>query len=231
MGTPRPVPAALAAVAVLCATVAPACLPPPDHRQRSAAAVRADAPVLAAEVTRVPPEKLGVTLRAGCPVPAERLRLIRMNHWGFDGRVHRGELIAHRDAVAPLLEVFGRAFEDRFPIRRMRVMAAYDGDDLAAMADDNTSAFNCRPVTGDPGKQSRHSWGLAVDINPVENPYVDVSGVVHPEAGRAHLRRDPDRPGTVTGDGVVATAFREAGWSWGGRWSHPDYQHFSDDGG
>ncbi|MFJ3922162.1 M15 family metallopeptidase [Streptomyces sp. NPDC090022] len=184
-------------------------------------------PVLAAAVTDVPPGKLGASHGPGCPVPPERLRLIRMNHWGFDGQVHRGELIAHQDAVAPLIQAFGQAFEARFPIRRMRVMAEYGGDDLRSMADDNTSAFNCRPVVGDPGKLSRHAWGDAVDINPVENPYVDVSGTVHPPAGRDYLRREPVRLGMIDGGGVVVRAFGAVGWYWGGRWSNPDYQHFS----
>ncbi|WP_329376314.1 M15 family metallopeptidase [Streptomyces sp. NBC_01351] len=225
----RPAYASLTAAALLCASATPGCSARPQHQPR--VPVRAAAPVLSAEVTDVPQAKLGTTLRPGCPVTADRLRLIRVNHWGFDGTVHRGELIVHRDAVEPLLHVLGRAFEARFPIRRMRVMAEYGGDDAAAMADDNTSAFNCRPVTGDPGKRSRHSWGLAVDFNPVENPYVDVRGVVHPAAGRAHLRRDPVRPGMITEDGAVATAFREVGWHWGGDWSNPDYQHFSSNGG
>ncbi|MFJ3876015.1 M15 family metallopeptidase [Streptomyces sp. NPDC090077] len=221
----RPVSACLTAAAVLCAGTAPGCAPSAPEP------VRVPVRSLAAEVSRVPAEKLGTTLRQGCPVPAERLRLVRMNHWGFDGKVHRGELVVHQDAVEPLLYVFGRALAARFPIRRMRVAAEYGGDDLAAMAADNTSAFNCRPVTGDPARRSRHSWGLAVDVNPVENPYVDRHGTVHPPAGRAHLRRDPDRPGTITEDGVLVEAFRRVGWHWGGDWwSAPDYQHFSADG-
>lgn len=174
---------------------------------------------LSAHVTAVPPEKLGTTHRTGCPVPPERLRLVRMNHWGFDGKVHSGELVVHEDAVAPVLRAFGQAFAARFPIRRMRVMAEYGGSDAAAMADDNTSAFNCRQVTGDPGRLSRHSWGDAIDINPVENPYVDVRGTSHPPNGRTYLDRDRPRPGMITPDGVVTRAFREIGWYWGGRWS------------
>ncbi|MCX5276674.1 M15 family metallopeptidase [Streptomyces virginiae] len=186
---------------------------------------------LSAHVTAVPPEKLGTTHRTGCPVPPQRLRLVRMNHWGFDGKVHSGELVVHEDAVAPVLRAFGQAFAARFPIRRMRVMAEYGGSDAAAMADDNTSAFNCRQVTGDPGRLSRHSWGDAIDINPVENPYVDVRGTSHPPNGRTYLDRDRPRPGMITPDGVVTRAFREIGWYWGGRWSPPDYQHFSEEGG
>ncbi|WP_234431779.1 M15 family metallopeptidase [Streptomyces sp. NRRL S-241] len=186
---------------------------------------------LSAHVTTVPPEKLGTTYHPGCPVPPERLRLVSMNHWGFDGKVHRGELVVHEDVVDPVLRVFGTAFAARFPIRRMQVTAEYGGSDIAAMADDNTSAFNCRPVTGDPGKLSRHAWGDAIDINPVENPYVDVQGTSHPPNGRTYLDRDRARPGMVTPEGVVTRAFREAGWYWGGRWSPPDYQHFSAEGG
>ncbi|MFG2292822.1 M15 family metallopeptidase [Streptomyces sp. NPDC048603] len=218
---------ALALTAVLCAA-APACTagPPPP-----APAVVPAPPAFAARVTPVPPDRLGGSHRPGCPVPVDRLRLIRMNHWGFDGRIHRGEMVVHESAVRPVLQAFGSAFEAGFPIRRMQVMAAYGGDDAAAMADDNTSAYNCRPVTGRPGRLSQHSYGDAVDINPLENPYVDRTGTVHPPRADGHLgRRDAARPGVVRPDSAVTEAFRAAGWEWGGRWSPPDYQHFSANG-
>ncbi|MGW0701596.1 M15 family metallopeptidase [Streptomyces sp. NPDC002867] len=190
----------------------------------------ADAPRLAATVRDVPGEKLGASHGPGCPVPPQRLRLITMNHWGFDGRVHRGELIVHQDMVRPVLRVFREIFDERFPIRRMRVMAEYDGSDARAMADDNTSAFNCRRVTGDAGHLSRHSYGDAVDINPLENPYVDRSGAVHPPAAGRHLERDPAAEGLIMPGDAVTRAMESAGWQWGGHWSPPDYQHFSADG-
>lgn len=186
---------------------------------------------LSAEVSAVPQAALGAGYRPGCPVGPDRLRLVRMNHWGFDGKVHRGELVAHERAVQPLLKVFGAAFEAKFPIRRMRPTAAYGGDDERSMADDNTSAFNCRRVTGDPARLSRHAYGDAVDINPVENPYVDRGGTPHPAAGRPHLRRDPGTPGMIRPGDAITRAFEEVGWVWGGGWSHPDYQHFSATGG
>ncbi|MFJ9339144.1 M15 family metallopeptidase [Streptomyces sp. NPDC101733] len=215
---------------LLCAT-ALSCTAAEKPEARLRAASEAETRTLAARVTVVPPEKLGATHRAGCPVPPERLRLVRMNHWGFDGKVHRGELVVHEDVVAPVLRVFGKAYAARFPIRRMRVAAEYGGSDLDAMADDNTSAFNCRQVTGDPGRVSRHAWGDAVDINPVENPYVDVQGTSHPPNGRTYLDRDRLRPGMITPENVVTRAFREEGWYWGGRWTPPDHQHFSAEGG
>ncbi|MFF3325209.1 M15 family metallopeptidase [Streptomyces sp. NPDC002889] len=185
---------------------------------------------LSPRVTDVSRAELGASYEPGCPVPPARLRLIEMNHWGFDGRVHRGELIVHQDEVRPLLGVFAKAFGERFPIRRMRVMADYGGSDAAAMADDNTSAFNCRRVTGDPRQLSRHSYGDAVDINPLENPYVDSSGAVHPAAARRCLERDRPVRGLITDGDAITTAMEGIGWRWGGRWHPPDYQHFSADG-
>ncbi|MEV8532414.1 M15 family metallopeptidase [Streptomyces sp. NPDC051211] len=221
----RPTSAALALAAALCAASLSCTAQSPKARFQAP-----PLPGLSAVVTTVPPDKLGASHGPGCPVPPERLRLIRMNHWGFDGGVHRGELIVHRNSVRPLLHAFGKAFEARFPIRRMRVMAEYGGSDAKAMADDNTSGFNCRRVTGDARQLSQHAWGDAVDINPVENPYVDRRGAVHPPSARANLRRTPVQPGMIHPGDVLTTAFRDIGWHWGGRWSNPDYQHFSANG-
>ncbi|MEU6843903.1 M15 family metallopeptidase [Streptomyces sp. NPDC046716] len=213
---PRPVWAALVVIAVLLTT------PPAQAQPRPS--------TLNAVVSAVPGTKLAHTYRRGCPVPPGRLRLIRMNHWGFDGKVHRGELIVGRQAVSPMLYVFGRAFAAKFPIRRMKVMAEYRGSDTAAMKQDNTSAFNCRAVTGSPGKRSQHSYGDAIDINTLENPYVDTAGRVYPPAGRRYLRRDRPVKGMIRRGDVITTAMRKVGWQWGGRWAHPDYQHFSANG-
>ncbi|WP_234392192.1 M15 family metallopeptidase [Streptomyces sp. WM6378] len=190
----------------------------------------ADVPALDASVSDVPAAKLGRSWHPGCPVPPSGLRLIQMNHWGFDGRVHPGELVVGEQAVAPLLYVFERAFEAHFPIRQMQVMAEFDGDDVAAMAADNTSAFNCRSVTGDPTQVSQHSYGDAVDINTLENPYVDVNDVVYPSAGAVFLDRNRHDKGMIHRGDAISTAMREIGWLWGGRWSPPDYQHFSANG-
>ncbi|MEU0370302.1 M15 family metallopeptidase [Streptomyces sp. NPDC006283] len=195
-----------------------------------AQASQAAVPRLSATVSEVSAARLGASHEPGCPVPPSRLRLIEMNHWGFDGRIHRGELIVHQDVVRPVLRVFGKAFEERFPIHRMRGMAEYGGSDASAMADDNTSAFNCRRVTGDSSHLSRHSYGDAIDINPVENPYVDRAGAIHPPAGKQHLDRDRRTKGMLRPGDAVTVAMNEAGWEWGGHWSPPDYQHFSADG-
>ncbi|MFD8569385.1 M15 family metallopeptidase [Streptomyces sp. NPDC059639] len=220
---PRSAMAALVVAAVLLTI-------PPAQAQPTPPLSPAAAPGLNAVVSAAPGAKLAHTYRRGCPVPPGRLRLIRMNHWGFDGKVHRGELIVNRQAVNPMLYVFGRAFAAKFPIRRMKVMAAYRGSDTAAMKQDNTSAFNCRAVTGSPGKMSQHSYGNAIDINTLENPYVDTAGRVYPPAGRRYLRRDRPVKGMIRRGDVITTAMRKVGWQWGGRWAHPDYQHFSANG-
>ncbi|MEU5894974.1 MULTISPECIES: M15 family metallopeptidase [Streptomyces] len=187
-------------------------------------------PALDARVSAVSARDLGRSWHPGCPVAPSGLRLIRMNHWGFDGRVHAGELVVRERAVRPMLYVFGRAFDARFPVRRMRTMAAYGGSDVAAMKADNTSAFNCRAVTGDPSRLSQHSYGDAVDINTLENPYVDRNGRVYPAAGVAYLDRRRTSKGMIKNGDVITTAMREVGWQWGGRWPAPDYQHFSANG-
>lgn len=197
----------------------------------SAAPAGADGPPrFTYRVSAVTAAQLGRTWHAGCPVAPGRLRLIRLGHWGFDHRVHQGEIVVNARAVDDVVYVFRKAFAARFPIRQMRTLAAYRGSDEAAMADDNTSAFNCRGVTGNSGVMSQHSYGDAVDINTLENPYVDVRGRVHPAAGAKFLNRSRRDPGMLHAGDAVTTAMRHVGWPWGARWAHPDYQHFSANG-
>ena len=155
----------------------------------------------------------------------EDLRLLFLDHWGFDGGVHRGEMVVHRDQVGQVLTAMRRLFEGRFPIERMQLVDAYGGDDDRSMAANNTSAFNCRSVTGRPGVWSQHAYGWAVDVNPVQNPYVSGRSV-SPPAGGPFANRGARHPGMVHA-GVV-NAFASVGWGWGGNWGSPkDYMHFS----
>lgn len=175
--------------------------------------------------------------RPGCPVRPSELRRMQVTYWDFAGKVRRGLLIVRRDAVADMTHVFTKAFEEEFRIMRMRPIEYYynkgkrspTASDKAAMRAGNTSAFNCRPVVGNPTKRSAHSYGIAIDINSFQNPYV-VGRVFYPEGARAYLRRTPCRMGMICPGGVIATAMRESGWAWGARWSRPDYQHFSANG-
>lgn len=165
--------------------------------------------------------------RRGCPVPLRDLRLIEMSYWGFDGAAHMGEMVLNRRVVGDVLKVFRKMYEARFPIRRMRLVDAYRGDDDRSMAADNTSAFNCRKVTGG-SAWSQHSYGWAIDINPVENPYVFSGGKVLPPSGEKYADRSRHARGMIHRGDLVYRAFTSIGWGWGGNWrSIKDYQHFS----
>lgn len=189
-------------------------------------------PPFAASISPVTAAELPYSWRPGCPVGPAQLRRVRLAYWGFDGRRHVGALVV-RDRVAPqVVVVFRRLYRARFPIRRLRPIDAYRGSDPRSMAADNTSAFNCRyAVAPGPKRWSVHAYGEAVDVNPVENPYLE-GGAVRPPAGARFLDRSRPRPGMAVPDGTLVSAFAAAGWQWGGRWTaSPDWQHFSATGG
>jgi hypothetical protein len=169
-------------------------------------------------------QRMSASWRPGCPVPLSDLRYVSVDHWGFDGGEHRGELVVHTDWAGDVLAVFERFFEERFPIERMALVDDYGGDDLASMEANNTSGFNCRPAQGSTS-WSEHAYGRAIDVNPVQNPYV-AGATVLPDAGRDYLDRSDLRQGMVTE--VVVAAFADIGWEWGGDWETlSDWQHFS----
>jgi hypothetical protein len=184
------------------------------------------APLSAAQRT----EMTGVSWRLGCPVTLRDLRLVTVRHWGFDGRVRTGRLVVHASAAGPLLSVFRRLYAARFPIRRIVPIDAYGGSDFRSIEADNTSAFNCRRATGS-RSWSQHAYGRAIDVNPIENPYVAGGRVFH-AASRPYVDRSRVRPGMAVPGGVLVRAFRSIGWGWGGDWagSVKDYQHFSASG-
>jgi len=195
-------------------------------------AVSLHAPPFGDSVSRVTAAQLPHSWHPGCPVSPARLRRVRLTYWGFDGRAHTGSLVANEDAVSDLVHVFAQLYTARFPIRRLRPIDVYGGKDERSLEADNTAAFNCRYVIGPgPRRWSVHAYGEAIDVNPVENPYLE-NGRVHPRAGRAYLVRGRVRPGMAVRGGLLVRAFAAVGWQWGGRWTaSPDYQHFSATGG
>ena len=164
--------------------------------------------------------------RPGCPVPIADLAYLRLSHHGFDGAVHEGELVVHRDLAPEVIAIFKALFDHRFPVEKMRLVDDYQGDDDRSMADDNTSGFNCRPVAGKPLVFSKHSYGRAIDVNPLVNPML-ASGTVAPPAGAEYANRQRKGAGILrAGEGAVRE-FTRRGWTWGGGWvSMKDYQHF-----
>lgn len=169
----------------------------------------------------------------GCPVPLSRLRLLTVTHWGFDGRAHTGQLVVNENAVAPLQTVFRHLYRMHFPIRHMRAVDEYGLRRSRPRDGDVTASFECRQAVPSPcvggtgtGSWSEHAYGEAVDLNPVENPYVGC-GTTRDRSALSFLDRSRLRSGMVTP--AVVAAFRSVGWGWGGAWSGStkDYMHFS----
>jgi hypothetical protein len=176
---------------------------------------------------------------ARCPVQLSRLRVLSATYHGFDGRPHTGKLIVNEDAVRPLTRVFRRLYAMHFRIHDMQLGDTYGPRAGRRPADGDFSAsFECRQASASPctsvanrgtGSWSEHAYGEAIDLNPVENPYVGC-GMTRDKAALPYLNRSRHRRGMVTP--AVVRAFAEAGWGWGGSWSGTtkDYMHFSASG-
>ncbi len=159
----------------------------------------------------------------------DALRAVDVSHWGFDGETHTGRLIVAASVADDVVAIMSDLFSAGFPIERMRPIDVYDGSDDASMAANNTSAFNCRAVTGG-SSWSEHSYGTAIDVNPLVNPYVRGRTVLPPEGSR-YADRTRDDPGMIHAADSTVEAFSARGWIWGGTWSSPKaYQHFSTSG-
>jgi hypothetical protein len=182
-----------------------------------------------ATIERVTAEDLYASWRPGCPVPVEQLRAVDVRHFDNDGAVHTGRLIVAADLAEAMVDVLHDLYDARFPIAKMEPIDVYGGDDMKSIKANNTSAFNCRAVTGGSG-WSEHAFGRAIDVNPFVNPYVKGSTVLPPEAS-PHTDRSRNDPGMIHADDAVVRAFAARGWTWGGYWSSlKDYQHFSTTG-
>lgn len=167
-------------------------------------------------------------------VRCERLRLVNFTYIGFDHQLHSDGKVVVLDAVAEyVLKIFVELRKKGFVVAKAALMNVYDGDDNASMADNNTSAFNDRKTAGG-SSVSLHALGLAIDLNPIQNPYLKRSGatvIVSPDAGVDYVNRLNDRPGKRPRVGMaeaVVDVFADNGFLfWGGYWDDPiDYQHF-----
>lgn len=171
-------------------------------------------------------EMMRYSWHPGCPVAIENLRLVKIPYWGFDEHYHLGELVVNEKVANDIALIFTQLAHDHFLIRSIKRIEAFHGDDQASMKVDNSSAFNCRAITGQQQKFSLHSYGLAVDINTVENPYVK-GNIIEPEEGKDYLNRNIMRPGMISHEMPVYHYFIDKGWYWGGDFHElKDYQHF-----
>jgi hypothetical protein len=194
--------------------------PPPGGRFRST--IRTIGPAVRA--------RMGATWKPGCPVGPGDLRHVTVSFWGFDGRPHAGELVVHERVAGPVVSVFARLYRARFPIEEMRLITTADLEAHPTGDGNNTAAFVCRAARRQT-RWSAHAYGLAIDVNPFQNPY-RLGDLVLPELAGAYLDRARVRPGMIRQGDVVTTAFAAIGWTWGGTWRSPkDPMHFSATGG
>ena len=209
---------------LLAVVVLTGCLDPTTGRPPARSA---SVPAYRSSTSSVTAADLGASWRSGCPVAPAALRRVRVDYWGYDGARHRGDLIVRSDVAPTVAAAFGKLYAGRFQIRRIHPITQYGASDDASMAANNTSAFNCRKVTGGSG-WSEHAYGTAIDLNPVQNPYVLSDGTVLPASGKPWTDRSLRVAGMVTPNSVSRTAFAAVGWYWGGDWVHTkDYQHLS----
>lgn len=190
----------------------------------------AQAPFFHSKITAIPINIQQImqryTWHEGCPVSLNDLAYLQLSYWGFDNKPHQGILIINKQLAAETVQIFHDLFLIKFPIAKMQPLDVYQGDDEKSMADNNTVAFNCRAITGYRYIYSIHSYGRAIDINPLINPYF-YNGVVLPPQGLSYLSRKPNIKGIIVKGNAAYNIFVKYGWSWGGEWTNlKDYQHF-----
>ena len=174
----------------------------------------------------------GNSWREGCPVALKDLRYLRVKHIGFNGEEKMGEIIVHKEVSNEVAEIFKALYDVGYPIKKMRLVSDYKGSDWQSIESDNTSAFNCRLATGSK-KWSKHSYGKAIDINPIENPYISRKGYISHKASliyrqRVHTKSTYADKAVLLKNDKAVKIFKQYGWKWGGDWSGvKDYQHFS----
>ena len=160
----------------------------------------------------------------GITIPStirEELELVTVTYYSFDGLLHRGQIIVNKKISDDIIDIFNVIRETRFPVEKVVPMIEYNWSDERSMLDNNTSSFNYRFLSG-AKILSMHASGLAIDINPKQNPYIK-NGSISPDGSEYQL----DAKGTICPDSEIVNIFKEKGWSWGGDWkSLKDYQHF-----
>ncbi len=168
----------------------------------------------------------GKSYLEGAAVSLEELRYLRLSYYDFDREPQMGEMVCNAAIADDLLEIFAALYAAQYPIRSIRLVDDFGGSDEDSMRADNTSCFNYRPIAGQQ-RLSRHALGMAVDINPFENPYVSSSGAVRPAGAEVYADRSAGLPHMIDREDLCYRLFREHGFTWGGRWTRSrDYQHF-----
>jgi poly-gamma-glutamate synthesis protein (capsule biosynthesis protein) len=175
----------------------------------------------------------GNSWRQGCPVSLNNLRYLQMAYLDFKGQTQMGEMIVHKSIASNTVYIFEELYIMKYAIDKMQLVSDYSGNDWQSIESDNTSAFNCRPVSGKKKKWSKHAYGKAIDINPIANPYISKTGYISHKSSYKYKKRRhidinnlADRALLLASD-PATKVFKKYGWGWGGDWkSMKDYQHF-----
>lgn len=161
---------------------------------------------------------------AGIEIPInikKNLTLINVMYISYDEKIHKGQIVIHKLLSAEIKEIFDELLSKRFPIEKVIPIVKYNWDDEASMLDNNSSAFNYRYIMGTE-KLSNHSFGIAIDINPLQNPYIVGKKVIPPGS-----KYDKTAKGVILENSDIVKAFKKRGWDWGGNWeTRKDFQHF-----
>ncbi len=167
----------------------------------------------------------GLSYKSECPIPLSKLRFLTLTYYGFDEKTHTGEMIVHEELSEDVIEIFRELYENKYPIEKIRLIDEYEADDNKSMEDNNTSCFCYRTKTSG-NSVSMHGYGLAIDINPMQNPYV-YKNLILPEGSNDYVDRSKNRKGMIIKEDICYQAFIKRGWTWGGNWKKcKDYQHF-----
>lgn len=172
----------------------------------------------------------GKSFKHNCSTPRQQLRYLRCLHRDKEGHIIIGEMVVNRQIASDVLDILRQLYQARYPIERMMLIDHWDADDQRAMSDNNSSSFNFRLISHTQ-KVSKHGQGMAIDINPLYNPYhkrlKNGKEVVEPASGKPYLNRNRQHPYIIRRGDLCYRLFKQKGFRWGGDWkTMKDYQHF-----
>ena len=175
--------------------------------------------------TSIKNKMLGKSMPLSKPISFDQLSYLKLSYYGFDGKYHVGEMVVNTKVAKEVVDIFKELLENKYPIEKIKLIDDYNADDNLSMENNNSSSFCYRAITNG-SSLSKHSLGLAIDINPIQNQYVTNNKVL-PLSGNKYLNRNYIRKGMIVKNDVCYNAFVKRGWTWGGNWKTiKDYQHF-----
>lgn len=176
--------------------------------------------------TDIKDKMLGSSMPKNEPISFDDLSYLKLTYYGFDEKTHIGEMIVNKDIAEEVVEIFKELYMEKYPIEKIKLIDEYNASDELSMKDNNSSSFCYRTVSGT-DVISNHGKGVAIDINPLYNPHVNTStNKVSPDTAYDYVNRNTVVKGMIVKGDACYNAFIKRGWSWGGNWRNPDYQHF-----